>query len=49
MVISAFSTFDTGQFFSAARAASSNFARSMPGTVARSVRADLAILAPPLS
>src|SRR4051794_24082486 len=45
-VISALRTLDTGQFFSAVRASSSNLARSIPGTCARRVRADLEILKP---
>src|SRR4051812_47667138 len=43
-VISAFRTFDTGQFFSAARASSSNLPRSMPGTCPLRISADLLIL-----
>ena len=43
-MISALSTFETGQFFSAARASSSNLARSIPGTLALRVRADLVIV-----
>ena len=35
MVISALRTLDTGQFFSAVRANSSNLSRSIPGTCAR--------------
>src|SRR5205085_2237532 len=45
-VISALRTFETGQFFSAARASSSNLPRSMPGTCPLSVRADLLIWKP---
>src|SRR3954452_3414632 len=45
-VISALRTLDTGQFFSAVRASSSNLSCSIPGTCARRVSADLEILKP---
>ena len=45
-VISAFSTFDTGQFAFAPAASSWNFASSRPGTFARSTRCTAAIFQP---
>ena len=46
MVISALRTLDTGQFFSAVRANSSNLSGSIPGTCARRVSADFEIRKP---